>query len=321
MRNFGTPVPEELAGRIFTSKHWTHSGTNSRLRARKDVTRIRYGLYRHGAPGDEETWDQYGLPEPSHGLTLHEMAAFQSVLPPSAYSHTTAGHLYRFPLPTRLQRDQELHIAVLLRTAYSRRRGVVTHRAKLYEDDVGIHHGLWVTAVERTWLDLAAVPDITLEDLVVVGDHCVKRIFQPGRGRTSPLTTVDQLRAARDRRGRFIGIGRAREALDLIRVGADSAPETRLRLALIRAGFPEPALQVPVTPDGRITYTADLAYEHLRIALQYDGAIHRFPAQQSRDAHRDLLFQQHGWLVVRANVEDLRSGFQRIINLLRPHFR
>ncbi|MGO1662315.1 MAG: endonuclease domain-containing protein [Micrococcaceae bacterium] len=196
----------------------------------------------------------------------------------------------------------------------------MTHRVSLPQEQILRHRGISFTSIERTWTDLAALPDLTVADLVVAGDFIVTGRVVPGRRRALPLTTIKSLSHTLDERGRFHGRARARQALDFVRVGSDSRPETLLRLALIGAGFPEPELQVTLGRDSSGNFSADMAYRELRIALQYDGAHHRTEEQQGRDALRDHWFQAHGWILLRVTVHDLRSGFARIIDALLPHF-
>lgn len=112
-------------------------------------------------------------------------------------------------------------------------------------------HGIPVTSIERTWADLAALlPRGTVDELVVAGDGIVKHPWSPW-GRQAPLTTVERLRAALQRAGRYKGVRTARDALDLIRLGSDAATETKMRLALVHAGLPEPELQLVLARRGR----------------------------------------------------------------------
>jgi hypothetical protein len=177
-----------------------------------------------------------------------------------------------------------------------------------------------VTTAARTWLDLAAVhPRLDRDDLIVAGDHLVNLPWLTGVGRTDPITTLAEIRAAMQRAGRFRGITAAREALEFVRVGADSPPESRTRLALVDAGLPEPELQVPADPADPCSPRADLGLVRWKIALQYEGYHHRDARQQAADAHRDAWFQTHGWLVIKVTSADLRDGFRRVVRLVREH--
>src|SRR4029079_13922230 len=111
---------------------------------------------------------------------------------------------------------------------------------------------------------------------------------------------------------------KARLALDEMRVGADSFPETCLRLALREARLPEPELQLRLSPEDPRSPPADMGYRRYRIAVQYDGAHHLTREQQSRDNRRDEAFRSAGWAYFKANADDLAEGFDSVIARIRP---
>lgn len=307
-------LPNHFRVHPFTRQQALADGMPDRRLAAADLDRLSPGLYRsHSAP--VLAWGHLFLPDPDHGLDPGTVASLIEVTH-GAMSHQSAAHLFSLPIPDRLK-DGTLHVTGPARGLRSRREGVSGHRRPLAPADVVERHGIRVTAPERTWLDLASLlSSHEVEDLVVAGDHLVKRPWVEGK-RRPPLTTPAKLRTALDRIGRFKGVRLARAALPLIRIGADSPPETRLRLALVEAGLPEPELQAKPTDDDRSGFTADLAYRPWKIALQYDGEHHRTAHQQTLDARRDQYFVERGWLIVRVTSHDLRDGFRRVIALIR----
>lgn len=104
---------------------------------------------------------------------------------------------------------------------------------------------------------------------MAAGDHLVKHPWHPD-GRRPLLGTVAQLRVALTEVGRFKGKRIAQQALGLVRVGADAASETRMRLALLDAGLPEPGLQCPIDPGDEDSPEADLGCRDCRLAMR-DG--------------------------------------------------
>jgi hypothetical protein len=102
-----------------------------------------------------------------------------------------------------------------------------------------------------------------------------------------------------------------------MRVGADSYPETFLRLAMLDAHLPEPELQVRLDPSNPWSPTADLGYRRFRIALQYDGEHHRSREQQSRDNRRDEAFISAGWSYFKVNADDMDEGFNGVIGRVK----
>jgi hypothetical protein len=89
-------------------------------------------------------------------------------------------------------------------------------------------------------------------------------------GHTSPKRLIE---AAGEWSGR--GCRVARRAASLAREGVDSPQETRLRLLLVLAGLPEPHVNLIIRGrDGSWRRRYDLAYEQLRLIIEYDGRQH-----------------------------------------------
>jgi hypothetical protein len=106
-----------------------------------------------------------------------------------------------------------------------------------------------------------------------------------------------------------------------MRVGADSGPESLLRLAMTDAGLPEPELQVPLRAGDARSPSADLGYRHRRIAIQYDGGHHLGDAQIFSDRRRDKAFESAGWTVLIFDKGDLTDDFQQAIVKLKSVLR
>lgn len=83
-------------------------------------------------------------------------------------------------------------------------------------------------------------------------------------------------------------------ALDLCDTGAESPWETRTRLFLLHHGLPGFRTQVPAPG---LPYRLDLARRDVRVAVEYDGAHHRDPAQHARDLTRWNRLRRAGWLI------------------------
>jgi len=63
-----------------------------------------------------------------------------------------------------------------------------------------------------------------------------------------------------------------RSALEAVRVGADSPQETRLRLAVTRAGLPTPLLNTTLrTATGRALHTPDFQWPEQRVCAGHDA--------------------------------------------------
>ena len=82
-------------------------------------------------------------------------------------------------------------------------------------------------------------------------------------------------------------------------------------------GLPEPELQAAIEPGDPFSPVADVAYRHVRLALQYDGAGHRTREQQARDARRDRYGQARGWTTLRVTWADGREDFRGVVAVVR----
>jgi hypothetical protein len=222
-------------------------------------------------------------------------------------------------LPAWLQDSRELHLSKPKALPPVRREGVVGHTVLAFADETLDWEGMRISTPARTWLDLAR--QLPLEDLVAMGDQLIR---QPRPGlelRTDPWTTPEALRQMLQRHPKMQGIVKARAAVELVRVGADSAPETFLRLALTDAGLPEPELQLKLVPGDTYSPAADMGYRRQRIAIQYDGGHHLTREQQSRDNRRDHVFNTAGWRYFKFNADDLAQDFRRAVNQVRLALR
>src|SRR6478752_8778308 len=266
-------LPGPLSAAPFTIADARSLGVpRTRLR-RKDVVNVGRGLYR---PAD---WD----------FELEGAARALSAASPGAWiSHVTAARLRCQVLPPWLADSTELHLSKPKRLPSVRRKGVLGHTLLAEEDEIEVVDGIRISTRSRTWLDLAR--RLPLRDLVCMGDQIIRIPRMEFEGRAQPFDTLNGLRSLVLRHPNLQGIVRARAALDLMRVGADSAPESMLRLAMVDAGLPEPDLQLTLRSGDPLSPSADLGYRAHRIAIQYDGGHHLVEAQIFRDKRRDKAF-------------------------------
>ena len=222
-----TNLPGLLATAPFTFESARASGVSANRLRRKDVVHVGRGLYR---PLD---WS----------FELEAAARALSAASPGAWiSHVTAARLRCQLLPPWLADSTELHLSKPRTLPPVRRKGVMGHTVLAREDEIELIDGIRISTRSRTWLDLAR--RLTVSDLVCMGDQIIRIPRPEFEGRTEPFDTLDGLRSLVGRHPNLQGVVRAREALDLMRVGADSAPESLLRLAMVDAGLPEPDLQL-----------------------------------------------------------------------------
>jgi hypothetical protein len=102
------------------------------------------------------------------------------------------------------------------------------------------------------------------------------------------------------------GIRRLRTAIDLMDGGAQSPKETWLRLLLIRAGYPRPTTQIPVLDDsGRAFAFLDMGWEHVKVAVEYDGEQHGGDVEQWKwDVKRLRMIHERNWLHIKVIAGD-----------------
>lgn len=215
----------------------------------------------------------------------------------SFFSHLTAARLWPLALP-QADLGEPVHVSVRPPGRPPRRSGVAGH---LVTDPLArvLRRG-GLRTVDPATLFCQLGTSLPLPDLVAVGDALVLRPAYPEPGADRPWVSLDQLSERVDMyRGR--GKTKARKAFTLIRPGAESRPETLLRLAIVEAGLPEPEVNptmrgAPMRPLGR----GDLVYRRWRVLVEYDGDHHRRSKRQfERDIARLDDFTADGWRVVR----------------------
>jgi hypothetical protein len=297
-------LPKPLATAPFTLDSARVSGVSANRLRRKDVVHVGRGLYR---PSD---WS----------FELEAAARALSAASPGAWiSHVTAARLRCQLLPPWLADSTELHLSKPRSLPSARRKGILGHTVLARDDEIETVDGIRISTMSRTWLDLAR--RLSVSDLVCMGDQIIRVPRVEFEDRSLPFDTLDGLRTLVGRHPNLQGVVRARQALDLMRVGADSAPESLLRLAMADAGLPEPELQLALRSSDAKSPTADLGYRHRRIAIQYDGGHHLLDAQSLSDRRRDKAFESAGWTVLTLRKDDLADGFQRATGKIKRTLR
>lgn len=276
------PLPPELSGRSFTLSEQRDAGVAPHRAWRSDLRVASRGVR---------------VPWAAEQSLLHTCRLLTRICPSTVCCFGTAGLLLRCPLPWSVQNDLRVHLARVDGGTRPVRKGVAGHRLDFRATDLTVLDGVPLTSPARTWLDLASVLDS--EDLVVAADFFIcsqSRSF--GRNRLA-LCSLADLRSQVDDNPGVRGIRRARSALELARVGADSAPETKLRLAMGRLGLPEPALAYVITDstDWELAWP-DVAFPEFRVAVNYDGRHHLEPRQRELDIRRDESIAAIGWTSV-----------------------
>jgi hypothetical protein len=196
--------------------------------------------------------------------------------------------------------DTVTHVAVRPDEPCARRADLWPHQLALAVDDVvRLRCGALVTSADRTAIDLArTLPRI---DVLPVLDAAV----------AAGVCTPESLAAELDRHVGLRGVRQARELVP----SADPAPvspqESRLRLRCHDAGLPPPTPQLPVfDSSGRARRWLDLAWEEVKVGLEYDGDEgHAGRSAVRADRRRHNFLQDDGWAMFYATDLDVYRDF------------
>jgi very-short-patch-repair endonuclease len=199
--------------------------------------------------------------------------------------------------------------------------GLRVHRGRVPSDEVTGVGGVPVTAVGGVpIMDVAGVPVTTP----------VRTAFDLARWASTPTERVaavdalgqhcgvhpDTVRALRNRHlGAWQG-GAVAEVLGLMDARAESPMESRTRMALRLGRLPAPAVQHPVVARGT-RYYLDLAYPHVLLAIEYDGADHRGQRRARRDLLREAALTELGWKILRFDGDVVLFRPERIVMEVR----
>lgn len=292
------PIPDELSGAAFRVGAGLDTGlTPGRLRG-ADLERPFWGV-RVSAPAPLDTVGlarAYSVRMPAHAF----------------FSHATAAQLHGIPLPLRLSAPLPLHVGVPTGRTPAGASGIRGHRLAIDPTDVTVRRGIRLTSLERTLCDLASILDE--EDLLAAGDNILWRKRRHGH-RASASSLAAALERFSGRRGR----GRLENLVPLMTGRADSAPESMMRLRLVRAGLPEMLVNEEIcAASGAFIATPDLQLPQYKMALDYEGDHHRTdPAQWRKDLARVPRLQDEGWHHTRISGGDLADSAELLTRLRR----
>ncbi len=293
-----TPLPQSLTWAPLSRTEAREAGLGWRRLTKDDIARPHRGVY-VAAVADPDLVQRcrWALPL----LGEHRW-----------FSHLTAARLCGIPLPFSYSADEPLHVLSLPGAEPLRRPGIVGWSST--SAIIGaVAAGMPVVTPALAWAQLATPGaagvdpatgrrmSLGIDDLVAAGDFL---LTGPRRDRR-PLCSIAELRAIVDARAGRRGAKALREALEHVRAGAHSPRETRLRLALVRHGLPEPVVQIPILTSVGLRH-ADLGYPAELVAIEYHGDHHREDRRQwLEDLTRRQLFEDAGWYVIEIGAADL----------------
>lgn len=271
-------IPETMAARgglILASELVELTGDRAELRRwTRRLRRLTHGVY-----GEREDLDP---------LLLHR--ALLLCLPGLVFRGRTALQLHgtaHVDPPDRVQVYVDQSCDASDRPELDVRRADLT---ALPRRDV---HGLPVISPARAAVDLAR--ELSRQDGLAVLDTVLRE------GATHEELLAQLVPGSRR-------VRRARELVDLARPGAESPPESWVRLVLHDAGVPAPELQYVVRSSGRFVARLDMAWPIVKLYLEYDGReAHSGDAAFLRDRRRQNDLLALGWVCLRFTSEDLRQ--------------
>lgn len=240
-----------------------------------------------------------GIRMPPADDTRAICAAYARTMPPTqAFSHSTSAELLGLPLPLWLRRQPGIHVSARAPAREPRVIGVTGHLVEGASLDFVTIDGLRVTHPLETWRTLSTV--LSVDELIIMGDALVRR--------KNPFATLEQLHdAVAAHRGRR-GYRKLIVAAGFVRARTDSPPETSIRLCIVRAGLPEPEVNLDVfNRFGVRIAIGDLGYRKYRVLIEYDGEYHFADnVQMFKDVDRIDGVMEEGWRVIRLNKTHLR---------------
>jgi hypothetical protein len=183
--------------------------------------------------------------------------------------------------------------AEIIRSDQHSRDGIVVHSWDLRADEQCTVKGMKITTPARTAFD--------------IGRTCTQSQAIPILDALSKVTGVKaaDVLALADARPRVRGVRRLRAAIELVDGGAESPPESRLRLLLVSDGLPKPETQIEFYDDfGQAFIRVDIGWRDWKVAVEYDGIQHWADRRQRAwDIDRIAILEERGWVVIRVGAE------------------
>jgi hypothetical protein len=227
------------------------------------LRRLHAGVYQVGPVAAEHTRERAAMLACRGGIVSRQSAlSFRQLAPPESPGAP---------------------VQVIVRSHCGRRPGIVAHREELCDDEITLLHGIRVTSIARTLLDVSGMlASRDLEQAVAraqradpkIVDH-VRMLLQryPGRGGTPAL----------------------RNYLDGTAAYTASVLEEKTLNLILEGGLPKPLLNVR-----RFGMELDCYWPDAGVALELDGyEYHRTRQEFERDHRRDTALAAHGIQVLR----------------------
>jgi hypothetical protein len=187
---------------------------------------------------------------------------------------------------------------------------VLVHIAALPADHVVSYHGVLLTSVPRTVIDLARA--LPFAEGVAVADSALH----------AGLTSKSELAAVIGDCPRWPGLRRAREVTEFSDARSESVLESLSRAVFGQAGLPPPDLQVWVGDDEDVIGRADFLWRRYNTIGEADGAFkYQTPARARAQLERDARLRAAGYEVVHFTWPQITRAPAQVIEDIQVAFR
>lgn len=215
-------------------------------------------------------------------------------------SHTSAGTAWRI-----WHRPRPFEVVTRLGDGGPRRQdGLLVHRSTTVLADTTVLHGVPITTVPRTLLDLAA--HVRIADLA----RAAREALRLGLTTATEITALLSTRHRGRRGARRLSLVLARY-LGVPVERCRSAAEVEALVVLRNAGRPAPLVNVRIAGE-----EADLSWPAHRLVVEVDGP--QFHLDGGEDARKQRIWEEAGWEVRRLPSTDVFERPGRLLDLAPP---
>lgn len=273
-------LPDELAGRPFSRAEALEAGLTSRSLDAQRFVRLFPEVYALRSLVINQ---------------VHQVEAAILAMPGDAFvSHVTRLQLLGIDMgrvsPLHFTIGKDLHLDV---------PRIRLHRTSRLPPNVGR-----CLSVEAAFVGAGC--HVTLLQLVMIGDWLLR----------DRHTSVEKLAGEIAASPRRPGAVKARRALSMLRVGAESPKESETRAVIIAAGLPEPELNVDLHDAAGFIGRFDMLIRDFRVVVEYEGRQHADSiGQWNRDLRRYERLTRAGYVVIRVTHEMLRRPRELVLRI------
>lgn len=242
-----------------------------------------------------------------HARFVHA-AAGMGIMP--VFSHCSAIVYWGVSPPPDCRIDDALHLSYPNRSARRRIAGTRAH--------------MWASRFDTS--DLAdfrvASPAMALAQ---VSQHCSEETIAviagsfACRDKRRRVATIDEIIAYFLANKGFRGRAKCLAIAPFLMANADSPPEARLVVLLMRDGLGRPVVNHQIIIDSGEYCFLDIAYPEFKVGIEFQGAYHANPAQMRADIARLNKLRMLGWEIIQVTILDLANeqAKARILNVIR----